>query len=295
MATKQKTTRRGGEAQVGKPEEKKEIVAQAVIPDGIDIAGAAQLAGNEHIEMQDQALPWLKVAQLLTPELEDDEFDGLAFGDLFLPSGEIWKAKEGLVYVPFYYGRTYVEWIARNAGGGFVEDHGLQKGKELAKTCKRAENKKVPTILESGNELIETAYWAGFIVDPEDGSVEQAIFAMTSSFLSVSKGWNTKIMKYRIGGAQNYIRFARPWHVTSERKEDGTQRWATPKIKLYKPKDHEDVFHTYHLPNGIELWQECARLAGEFKETFRLQASEGQTMDADPVDNEAVPEGDQPY
>lgn len=274
---------------------KKQDAGAVAIPDGIDIVASAQQANNETIGMQDQVFPWLKVVQKNSPELDDDaNFPGLSFGDLFLATGETWEGKSGLVCVPFYYGRTYVEWRPRASGGGFQADHGLTDGSELAKTCTRAENKKVATVLPNGNDLIETAYWAIFIIDPEDASVKpiQSIFAMSSTFLSVSKEWNTKIIKYRLGGAPNYIRWARPWTVTTERESNDAGVWALPKVSLYKPEKHDGPFHTFDLPNGVELWKECDRMSDVFKSGFRLQGDASDT----PADNEgAENEGDAPY
>lgn len=258
-----------------------------VVPSGIDLAASAKHAEHETIEMQDQILPWLKMAQKNTPQLDDeDDFDGLEYGDLFLPTGEIWKGSVGAVFVPFYYGRTFVEWRTRNSGGGFVADHGLKAGKELSRTCTLAENKKVPTVLPNGNELIETAYWAGFIVDPEGKErTNQAIFALTSTGLSASKEWNTKVMKYRFAGTDNYIRWARPWLIRTEKTSNEAGSFVIPKINLYKPEGYADVFHTFALPNGVELWKECDRLAQEFQNGFRLQApddeADGETDDSD--------------
>lgn len=290
-------------AKTTKKEETKDVAKQqggeVAIPSGIDLSASAKHAENETIEMQDQALPWLKMCQKNTPELDDeDEFADLEYGDLFLPTGEIWKGDVGAIFVPFYYGRTFVEWRPRSAGGGFIDDHGLQKGKELAKTCTRAENKKVATVLPSGNELIETAYWAGFIVDMDgdDVTLHQAIFALTSTGLSASKDWNTKVMKYRFGGAPNYIRWARPWRIRTEKTSNEAGKFVIPKINLYKPEDHDGPFHTFDLPGGVELWQECDRLAKEFKDGFRLQAPADEKAPDEATNNQgAKDDGEEPY
>jgi hypothetical protein len=244
------------------------------IPAGIDIAAASKHADDEVIQLADQSMPWLKVAQKTSPELDDMElFGGLKFGDFFMGTGEQWDGKLGLAFVPFFYGRTYVEWVSRDAGGGFVADRGLIKGKELSTQCTTAPNKKVATVLPNGNDLIETCYWAGFVVDPTGESEPiQAIFALTSTFIPVSKKWNSMIMKYRLPGAANYIRFARPWKISTERTSNELGAWALPKVAPYKPDGHEGAFNTFDLPNGVQLWQECDALATVFKSSFTLQS-----------------------
>jgi hypothetical protein len=249
-----------------------EATVRSSVPAGIDLAAASKHADDETIELADQVMPWLKVAQKTSPELDDVEmFDGLKFGDFFMSTGEQWDGKSGVVFVPFFYGRTYIEWISRDKGGGFVSDRGLVHGKALAATCTVAPNKKVATVLPNGNDLIETCYWAGFIVDPEGGDPIQAIFAMSSTFIPVSKNWNSMIMKYRMPSASNYIRFARPWSITTEKTSNELGAWALPKIVPYKPDGHEGAFNTFDLPNGVEIWNQCDALATVFKSGFSLQ------------------------
>ena len=258
--------------------------SMAQVPAEIDLGAAGKLAENETIEMADLVLPWVKVCQKSAPELDDREnFPNLEYGDLFLQTGEVWKAAEGLIAVPFYYDRTYVEWGPRESGGGFIADHGLKKGSELRKTCTCAEGKKVATRLLNGNDLIETAYWAALVVNICNGVTLEAIFAMSSTHLAVSKEWNTKICKYKMDGAENYIRFARPWKIVTEKKSNDAGSWAIPKINSFVPPGAVTPFHTFNLPNGVAIWQACQRLAVDFKEGFRLQDPE--TEEAKETDN----------
>jgi hypothetical protein len=215
------------------------------------------------------------VAQKTSVELDDREgYPNLEFGDFFLPAGKSWSGETGLIFVPFYYGRTYIEWLPRGTSGGtFVQDHGLLDGTDLVKKCTLAPKKKVPTVLPNGNDLIETVYWAGYIADADEYT--QCVFAMASTFLAVSKEWNTKIVNYKLPGAPNYIRWCRPWRITTERQSNEHGVWALPKVALVDPG-----MHTFDLPDGLALWQRCNDQAKTFSGGFRLQGQDGGTTES---------------
>jgi hypothetical protein len=80
-------------------------------------------AGTDAMSGADVAIPFLKVLQPLSPEL--DESDGKYIeeakqGQLYNSvTGKLYDGKTGLLFVPCYFERKLLRWGARKAGGGF--------------------------------------------------------------------------------------------------------------------------------------------------------------------------------
>ena len=91
-------------------------------PEVFDMSAYAG-AGSETQTAKDIAIPFLKVLQPLSPEL--DESDAKFIPDAkqgeFLNSvtSQRYGGKEGLLFVPCYYERKQLRWGARAGGGGF--------------------------------------------------------------------------------------------------------------------------------------------------------------------------------
>src|SRR5690349_5272187 len=92
--------------------------------------------------------------------------------------GEVFPGlTDGLVVIPCYYNRTFIEWKIREAGGVFVADHGIDGGAARLPTCHRDD--KGRDILPNGNQLVQTAQyymllctedgWKPFFFQAEDG------------------------------------------------------------------------------------------------------------------------------
>jgi hypothetical protein len=272
------------------------------IPQDIDLSVGVQMAGSEHIELQDQAFPFLKVCQGLTPEKVSENFVGLKDGQLF--NTATCAIYDEVLFVPVFYQRTFIKWRARNQGGGFVEDLGLEAGKKVLTRCtKRLPDSVVATQLtENGNlfELIETAYWAGFIIDPtNEQDSERAIFAMSSTFLTPSRNWNTQIMSFRIPGAASYIRYARPFRIRTEATRNVKGAWYIPSIAPYKPDDWRETdgpFYTWMLPNGLEIWKACDALAFELiRSGLRPTVPDSEIVPPDPNETPVTDDTDTAY
>ena len=279
---------------------KKDVVKQEpggalAIPGNIDLQKGADLGKKERVEMADQALPFIKIAQGLSPEITEpagkEMFPGLEVGDFFdSATCHVWKGKKGIVFVPAYYQRTYVKWRPRTQGGGFVEDIGLDAGQALQSklTLMKAEDAFPTKLVEGENvfQIIETAYWAGHVVDPE-GKIPpmKALMAMTSSFLKPSRNWNTAIINFQIPGVDGYIRWARPWKLTTESTKNEKGSWLKPVIVPYTPTDWDveenGPFYTWLLPEGEQIWN----LSQSFAEL--LQKDGLSPTPPDPVGDEA--------
>lgn len=128
------------------------------------LADLQQLAGQgfEDTTADDYAIPYLSIAQALSPQLDetsDRYIPELKQGQLFDTVDNI--PLEAVEIIPVFREHFHVEWVPRDAGGGFIERHPVSKGM-LAQTTR---NEKGRDMLPSGNEIIDTFYLYCLVVD----------------------------------------------------------------------------------------------------------------------------------
>lgn len=161
------------------------------MPDFGDYAGM----GFDNQTSQDMAIPFLSVLQALSPQIQEGDpsyIEGAKVGDLInTVTGEL--IKRPATFVPCYTEHVYVEWVPRDAGGGFVAVHGYNSEVVVSAKAKaeRFNDLKTP----EGNDLIETFYVYGMLLDsPESTSSSTPIvIAFTSTKIKVYKALMTKL------------------------------------------------------------------------------------------------------
>lgn len=154
-----------------------------------DYAGA----GFENQTSDDYTIPFLQILQAMSPQLEDN--DSLKQGMIInTVTGEVFPGKEGIVFVPATTQHTYVEWKPRDSGGGFVGVHEVDS--EVVRHCV-ANQEFGDYSTPEGNDLIETFYVYGILIDGDDNA-SQAVLAFSSTKIKKYKGWMTKAKTIQI-------------------------------------------------------------------------------------------------
>lgn len=145
-------------------------------------------SGYENQTNSDIALPFIAILQALSPQCTSDT-DRLAPGQLFnTVTEDTIDGKTGFLFVPSVTTHTYVEWIPRTSGGGFVGVHAVDSS-----VVRDAQDKSKGMLrLKNGlNDLVETFSLYGIICD-EDSPLSFAVLSFVSTKIKVYKGWNTK-------------------------------------------------------------------------------------------------------
>ena len=151
--------------------------------------------GLENVGAEDVAIPFLKIAQALSPELKKHDtmnfIEGLEEGDLFNSlDGTFYSGKQGVVVVPVAYRRTYLEWRPNRDGLEAVHD----SSEILSQTTKGDRGQ---LLLENGNSIAPTGNHYIFILN-EDGSYNPAQLSLAGSQLKKSKKWNAMMAGIKI-------------------------------------------------------------------------------------------------
>ena len=150
-------------------------------------------AGFENQTADDYAIPFIQILQALSPQLQDN--DSLRQGMIInTVTGEVFDGKTGVAFVPATTQHVYVEWRPRDAGGGFVGVH--QPNSDLVRDCV-ANQEFGQFSTPDGNELVETFYVYGVVIDA-DGSASEAVLSFWSSKIKRYKGWMTKAKTIQI-------------------------------------------------------------------------------------------------
>jgi len=182
--------------------------------------------GLEDTTTEDFAIPFIRVLQPLSPQLQKQHGSyvaGASAGDLYnTVTGAYYDGEKGLSIIPCAYNKKYIEWIPRNKGGGFVNaNHEIS----ILSECTRDEETN-RFITANGNEIVETAQYFILVLDPEP---QQAVLALTSTQLGVSRKWLTMLRMAKVqnkkGESVDAPMFAYTYRLTTTTQSNDKGTW----------------------------------------------------------------------
>lgn len=225
--------------------------------------------GIEDATTDDMIIPFIKLAQALSPEVNKREAEyipGLEQGDFFnSATQEAWKGDEGMLLVPVTYQRKYLEWTPRAQGGGFGGEHDAS-----IMNSATWDDQDFVYKLGNGNHVEPTATWYVLIANPETGDTQQAVLALSKSQLKKSRQLMTKLKTVSLKGASgrrfNPPVFYNVIRATSVPESNDQGSWFGWHLKL------ED--NVFNLPDGGEIYQQA--------KTFLEAVNTGQVKAAEP-------------
>lgn len=140
-------------------EKKQEVatVGEPNLPAVIDYGDDAG-EGLENLSRDEFTIPFLRILQSNSPQVENQDPAGAAAGMFINTStGEMYDGENGIEFIPCRRDHNFVEYVPRDQGGGFVGIH--PPDEPLVKQL-RAEQGKFGKLKvdETGNELAESWY-----------------------------------------------------------------------------------------------------------------------------------------
>jgi hypothetical protein len=233
--------------------------------------------GN-HFGRDDIAIPFLRVAQKTSDEVNTrhaKHIAGIATGDFFnTVTRERYSGEDGVLVVPCAYTRSYIEWVPRKAGGGFVKDHGADAG-ILKQTSRNADGRDE---LTNGNEIVTSGLYYVFVLNPTTGVPEQVALSLSGTQLKKSRQWNSLIQSVKIqhpatGEYITPLMYFNVFKLTTIPESNDKGDWMGLKV--------EPAGNVFQQPNGLALYHS----AGEFAKLVRA----GQvTLKQDEDDEEII-------
>jgi len=180
--------------------------------------------GFENQDNQDISVPFLRLLQGLSEQVKpvkDGGMEGAEVGMMLNSvTEELFDGDEGVLFVPAVTEHVVNEWVPRDAGGGFVGTYELTDKIFVDAKAASTEFGKYKT--ESGNDLVETFYVYGVLVD-DDGNCTPIIVDFTSTKIKAYKKWMSKLRMFLVdmgGQKKNPPLFANLTRIKSTRQKN---------------------------------------------------------------------------
>lgn len=148
--------------------------------------------GMDQVRQEDMSIPFLRILAQLSPQVNKRDgayVDGAEAGMIYnTVANEAYDGEEGVLVIPCYYNRRYVEWKPREKGGGYVNSYDVDD--RVVHTTYRDDRGN--DILPNGNLLSNTAQFFVLLVAP-DGTAQRCLITMTSTQLKKARKWVTQM------------------------------------------------------------------------------------------------------
>ena len=221
MATKRKAkvTRK---AAVAKTRSNGKAKPPAIVNADMFLADAGM--GVQDLKTEDLAIPFLKILQKMSPELDDLD---VRAGDIFnTVTKEGISGKEGVRVINCAYQLQYIEWEPRGTGSG-APHHIYAAGEEMPETERGEDNKDY--VRDGNGRYIERTAQHYVLVIDEDGMTQQALISMKATQFKKSKQWNSALKSLKMKDAKGTLftpaRFAHIWTLKSVAEENKNGSW----------------------------------------------------------------------
>lgn len=151
-------------------------------------------AGLEDMGKDEVKIPLLRILQSNSPQCKPPSAGGIegAMQSMIFntATSEMWDGAKGIGFIPVFRAHNFVEYIPRDAGGGFV---GMYEENDPLIAKLRAEQGRFGKIINGGNEIAETYYLFGLAL-LEDQSVLQAVVPFVSTQIPKYQSFFTRYM-----------------------------------------------------------------------------------------------------
>jgi hypothetical protein len=255
-------------------------------PDGgLAIFAGEDLAGfEEKLTQDDVAIPFIQILQSLSPQCVDGDplFIADARPGMFINTvtGELKAGKPstdgtpfGFEFIPISYKDSFIEWVPRAKGGGFVKEYDLDAGKTII-TSRNELNQDIiqqgSPLGQPGNQLNRThTHVVGLI---KGDVIEPAVISMTSTQLKSSKVLNALVTNNPVKTANGMvsIRFAHVIKAATQMRSNDQGKWFVwdfERVGNIANKAHYDFVKNF--ASGLK--------AGQHKVDLSQAQSEGAT------------------
>jgi len=222
--------------------DKTEVVKTKTTTVGMPTAFAEYAGvGAENITQQDIKLPHLKIIEGGSPYVKsnsDDYIEEAKIGDLVnSATKELYTNKTGgALLIPIITKKLYTEWADRNSAdspGRPISYRETPEGaNEIEITNDRGIKKKILR-LPNGNDLSETQYFYGLILD-SDNDVTPIMISMSSTRLASARDMLTCIFNYTQKGLPT---FAAILNIKTATKSKNADSWNIFTINRLKEHD----------------------------------------------------------
>lgn len=194
-----------------------------------DLFGTMAGEGLENVGAKDILIPRLGIAQALSPQMNKKKaeyIEGCEIGDI-IDVGTSERYPDGIVFIPVFYRKEYLEWAPRESGEGL---QGIHSDPAILDQCTPNERKQ--PVLPNGNLIIETAQFYGLNIT---AGRRPSFIPMASTMLKVARRWNTLASgeKLKRGDGSEFTAplFYRSYNLTTADTSNNQGDWSIWKVE----------------------------------------------------------------
>jgi hypothetical protein len=185
-------------------------------------------AGLENVGASDLLVPRLTILQALSPQISKKKSEYISdaeIGDICdVGTGEVFP--EGVLFLPVYYRKDYLEWAPRASGEGLINIHS-----DPAILDQTTRNERKQPVLPNGNLIAETAQFFGLNLTADN---RKSFVPMGSTQLKKAKKWLTLATGEKLtradGSTYTPPLFYRCYHLTTAEESNSEGEWSGWKI-----------------------------------------------------------------
>jgi hypothetical protein len=224
--------------------EKKSLAVAMDFMDESDFGG-----GFEGADKDSYAIPFLQVLQKMSPLVDEDKpqyIKGAKAGMFYnTVTQKLYDGKEGIKIIPCAFKRAFIQWGARDAGGGFKGEFTpeaieamLESNPELIQSD---EGRLFKPLADGKIDPKKSDYYADtrshfvLIVDEEAGEVGQAILSITGTLTKASRMLMTSLQQKKVDtprGKQTPPTFANLVTATTFGMSNDKGSWSGIRFEL---------------------------------------------------------------
>lgn len=185
-------------------------------------------AGFENADIDSFAIPFLTILQDLSPQADKknkEQFIPGAVSGMFFNSvtQEVFDGDAGLIILPCYYKRVFLNWAKRSDGGGFRGEY-----QPIHPIVGQATRTAAGDELPDGTLLVDTRVHYVLILGGETGP-QPAVISLASTQVKKSKQWMSRMegLKLRRGDGSLFTppMYAHAWHVMASPERNDRGSW----------------------------------------------------------------------
>ncbi len=214
---------------MAKAKTKKAVVTHEAGGPPAHLAGRMEADAGKGVstKQEDNLVPLIYVLQSNSPQCSKrspDYIEGAEAGDIWMRGSEppIIKGEDGFIFQPCFFSKDWVEWIPRDAGGGYVGRH-KDCPEEAVATPDPANPNRIRFIMPNGHELIETRYHVGYAFFA-DGRAVPYVIPFSSSGHTVSRAWMFLINAKQVNGSTAFSGACR-YRLTTKHRSNMHGDW----------------------------------------------------------------------
>lgn len=245
--------------------------------------------GFEDVKGTDLSIPFINVLQSNSPEVEEELIPGAKTGDMLnTVTKELIKPEDGFIFQPVRKTEAWVEWVPRTKGGGFVAAYDPMS-EEVKKAIaanngsrippKGEDGKRIPFKI-NGNDLIETYYMYGLLLDSEGSEMQSfAVLSFSSTKIKPYRDWLTSMYLMK----ERPPLFAHRAHITTVKQKNDSGTFANFNISPFKDTWFDSLIDPKTESTMLEAAIEFEQMldSGIAKADFNQQGAETAPSTAD--------------